>query len=350
MRAQHKRPRRCFSEYNPPCEPHRRMAGKKLNCGVHKTRLPMPSSQIPKPVVSYRVGNGVMYQSRFESFIRSRLFAQYAGNVHLVLTSPPFPLNRKKRYGNLQGQDYINWLSGLAKPLRQLLHPRGSVVLEMGNAWEPGEPVMSTLALEALLAFLRAGNLKLCQQFICHNPARLPSPAQWVNVERIRLKDSYTHIWWMSPTGRPAADNRRVLKPYSEAMLKLFESNKYNAGKRPSEHNIGKTSFLARHAGAIPSNVLTYSNTGNHDGYLRYCRANDIRVHPARMPLGLAEFFIKFLTKPGQLVLDPFAGSNTTGAAAAKLFRHWVAVEADYDYIRGSRGRFSTPMPQKTVA
>ena len=292
-----------------------------------------------------------MYESRIESFIDSRFSSQYEGQINLILTSPPFPLNRKKKYGNLQGQDYVDWLSNLAMPLRKFLDPEGSIVLEMGNAWEPGQPVMSTLALEALLAFLKAGELKLCQQFICHNPARLPSPAQWVNVERIRVKDSYTHVWWMSPTGRPKADNSQILKPYSEAMLKLLESKKYNAGRRPSEHKIGRTSFLRKHAGAIPSNVLTFSNTGNREFYLKYCRKENIQVHPARMPQGLAEFFIRFLTKKKDLVFDPFAGSNTTGAAAAKWGRKWAAVEADPSYIEGSRGRFlNPPTKKKTVA
>ena len=310
----------------------------------------MHTSPRQKPELAYRTELGLMYKSRIESFIDSRHCSSQTGKIRLVLTSPPFPLNRKKKYGNLNGQDYVDWLSGLAEPLKRLLHPKGSIVLEMGNAWEPGQPVMSTLALEALLAFLKAGDLKLCQQFICYNPARLPSPAQWVNVERIRLKDAYTHVWWMSPTERPNADNTKVLKPYSEAMLKLLESKKYNSGKRPSEHNIGKTSFLKRNGGAIPSSVLTFSNTINHDSYLRYCRANSIQVHPARMPSGLAEFFIRFLTKRGDLVLDPFAGSNTTGAAAARLQRKWIAVEADDVYIQGSRGRFPNLIQQRTVA
>lgn len=292
------------------------------------------------PIVAYRTDLGSMYRGRIESFLNARSSSKLKGRVHLILTSPPFPLNRKKKYGNLQGQEYVKWLAALARPLRELLEPNGSIVLEMGNAWEPGEPVMSTLALEALLAFLKAGDLKLCQQFICYNPARLPSPAQWVNVERIRLKDSYTHVWWMSPTGRPRADNTQVLKPYSRSMLKLLDSRKYNAGKRPSEHNIGKTSFLTRNAGAIPSNVLTFSNTGNHDPYLRYCRSHEIQVHPARMPSGLAKFFIRFLTNTGDLVLDPFAGSNTTGHSASELGRRWIAVEADDSYIQGSKGRF----------
>jgi len=200
--------------------------------------------------------------------------------------------------------------------------------------------VMSTLALEALLAFRKEGKLLLAQQFVCHNPARLPSPAQWVNVERIRVKDAYTHVWWMSRSERPYANNRNVLKPYSESMLQLLKTQRYNAGKRPSEHKIGAKSFLTNNNGAIPSNVLTFTNTANGDPYHLYCRELGLKPHPARMPGGLAEFFISFLTRPGDFVLDPFAGSNTTGAAAERLNRRWVSVEANCDYVSGSRGRF----------
>ena len=96
-------------------------------------------------------------------------------------------------------------------------------------------------------------------------------------------------------------------------MLKLLESRQYNSGRRPSQHHIGETSFLRNNAGAIPSNVLTFANTGSGDGYQRYCRLHGLRPHPARMPKGVADFFINFLSDPGEIVLDPFAGSNTTG-------------------------------------
>jgi site-specific DNA-methyltransferase (cytosine-N4-specific) len=200
---------------------------------------------------------------------------------------------------------------------------------------------MSTLALEALLEFKRAGKLRLIQQFIVHNPARLPSPAQWVNVERIRVKDSFTHIWWLAPSDRPYADNRSVLTPYSVAMKGLLKSKRYNAGPRPSEHRVGKRSFLKDNGGAIASNVLSFSNTSSNDAYQEYCRKNELKPHPARMQREVAAFFVKFLTRRGDMVLDPFAGSNTTGAVAEVLRRKWVSIEANRHYIRGSRGRFS---------
>lgn len=261
--------------------------------------------------------------------------------VDLIFTSPPFPLNRKKKYGNLKGDAYVKWLAGFADIFNQVLKPKGSIVIELGNAWEPGKPAMSTLALKALLALLEEGNFTLCQQLIWYNPARLPSPAQWVNIERIRLKDAYTHLWWMSKTDRPHADNRQVLTEYSSSMNKLLARKKYNTGKRPSQHNIGKKSFLKNNAGAIPSNVITMANTLSNSEYQEYCREHALQPHPARMPSGLAEFFIKFLTKRNMLVLDPFGGSNTTGAAAEKLGRRWISIEPNDDYIAGSRGRFN---------
>ena len=294
------------------------------------------------PVIAYSTVAGSMLQGVAEDVLDSRFMRKYEGKVQLIFTSPPFPLNRKKKYGNKKGQDYVEWLADLAPVFTRFLAPKGSIVLELGNAWVEGEPVMSVLALEAMLGFLRKGNLNLCQQFICDNPARLPGPIQWVNIERVRVKDSFTHVWWMAPDPRPHADNRQVLKAYSKSMKGLLKRQKYNPGKRPSEHHIGETSFLQNNEGAIPSNVLSYANTNANDDYRKYCLANGIKRHPARMPAGLAEFFIKFLTREGDLVLDPFGGSNTTGSVAEKLKRRWLSIEPLTDYIEGSKGRFTT--------
>lgn len=274
-----------------------------------------------EPRISYITPLGKMVEGMAESALNSTLLEPYLGEVQLIFTSPPFPLNRKKAYGNMQGQDYVEWLADFAPRFKRYLKSDGSIAIEMGNSWKPGMPVMSTLGLKSLLAFLERESLELCQQFICQNPARLPSPAQWVNVERIRVKDTFTHIWWMSPTTRPKANNRNVLTPYSGAMQKLLFSKTYNPGKRPSEHFIGGKSFLKDNGGAIPPNVLIAANTRANDSYIRYCKDNNIPLHPARMPEAIAKFFINFLTDPGDLILDPFAGSNVTGAVAESLNR-----------------------------
>lgn len=289
---------------------------------------------------AYQTGLGTMYNCTAEAFLESEIAASLKGQIQLVLTSPPFPLKRKKAYGNLSGEAYLEWLTGFAPRLKGLLTSNGSIVMEIGNAWKPGRPVMSTLPVRALLAFLEGGSLHLCQCFVCHNPARLPGPAQWVNIDRIRVKDAYTNVWWMSASEHPKADNRRVLKEYSSSMKKLLREGRYNAGRRPSEHEIGEETFLQDNGGAIPPNVLEYANTASSDKYLEFCRKEEIPVHPARMAPPLAKFFIEFLTDPGDLVLDPFAGSNVSGSVAEEVQRRWVSVEPEGDYVRGSAGRF----------
>lgn len=294
------------------------------------------------PVVSsiYTTDLGEMYRATVEDFLASEHARKLKGKVQLVFTSPPFPLLTPKAYGNKVGEEYLKWLRSLAPKLKRLLTPAGSIVIELGNAWERGHPVMSTLPLEALLAFRKAGRLFVNQQFICHNPARLPSPVQWVNIDRSRVKDSYTHVWWMSPTERPKADNRKVLVPYSASMKKLIATKKYNAGLRGSGFNIGAESFLTDHGGAIPPSVLSYANTQAGTPYRKYLRAHGLTPHPAPMQAKLVEFFVEFLTDPGDLVFDPFGGSNTTGAVAERLGRRWVATEPKMDYILGSQGHF----------
>ena len=304
----------------------------------------------PSANVAYATHWGRMLHGRSDELLSNGALSRFEGKINLIFTSPPFPLNRKKRYGNETGDSYIRWLCTFGPLFKKMLTPDGSIVIEMGNSWEPGMPVMSTLALRALLDFQSENKLHLCQEFIWQNPAKLPSPAQWVNVERIRVKDSFTKLWWMSPNRKPKASNQRVLQEYSQAMKGLLKKGSYNSGKRPSEHDIGETSFLKNNGGAIPSNVLTYANTLNIEAYQTYCRENKLQLHPARMPIELAKFFIKFLTEPGDIVLDPFGGSNTTGAAAEDLERFWISIEASEDYIKGSRGRFGERITSDSFA
>jgi DNA modification methylase len=295
----------------------------------------------PRPKnLAYQTSLGRLLHGKAEEILGSSFANTYSNRVQLVFTSPPFPLNRKKKYGNLQGEEYLKWLSSFGPLLRELLADDGSLVVEVGNAWEPGRPAMSTLPLESLLALKEAGEFVLCQEFIWFNPARLPSPAQWVNIERIRVKDSFTRFWWLAKHDRPKADNRAVLLNYSQAMETLLRTQRYNHGERPSEFVIGEESFLKDNGGAIPPNVIVAYNTKSRDPYLDYCRDEGLTPHPARMPISIPQFFIRLLTEPEQIVLDPFAGSNTTGAAAESLNRRWIAFEAEESYARGSWGRF----------
>ena len=244
-----------------------------------------------------------------------------------------------------------------------MLTEDGSLIIEIGNAWEPDRPVQSLLHLECLMGLVNhpVTSFRLIQEFICYNPSKLPSPAQWVTVNRFRTVDSYTHVWWIAKSDFPKADNGKVLRPYSKSMKQLLKKQKYNAGKRPSEHVISKNGFLTDNGGSIahnffeiealdekrevrlPHNVLSFSNTNSNDYFLTQCRKKKIIPHPARMSAGLVNFFIEFLTSENDLVLDPFAGSNTTGFCAEKMKRKWVSFEIEKDYIKQASIRFSDP-------
>jgi site-specific DNA-methyltransferase (cytosine-N4-specific) len=311
---------------------------------------PKPGRRISTPI--YETDLGAMYHGDSLKVLKSAPFGETKGKVQMVFTSPPFPLQRQKKYGNLIGEEYIKWFASFAKPLKDLLTPDGSIVVEIGNTWEMGKPVMSTTILKALLRFLERGGLHLCQEFIWYNPARLPGPVEWVNKERIRVKDAFSRIWWMSPVERPKANNRNVLKAYSERMARLVNGGEYNPGARPSEHLIGKTSFNTNNNGAIPPNVigaddveslsslLKAANTVSNSQYQLFCREHQLQPHPARMPPELVDFFLKFLTDEGDLVLDPFGGSNTTGARAEHFNRRWISIDAEWKYASASIGQF----------
>lgn len=264
-----------------------------------------------------------------------------AGSVDLVLTSPPYALHFKKEYGNADQKDYVAWFLPFAREIKRVLKPDGSFVLNIGGSWTPGAPVRSLYHFRLLLALCDELGFNLCQEFFWYNPAKMPAPAEWVNVRRLRVKDSVEYIFWLAPSAFPKADNSKVLQVYSKDMERLIKRG-IKQTKRPSGHNI-KTTFAADKGGSIPPNIITCGNNESNSRYIKGSKRNGQKVHPARFPAELPRFFIEFLTEPGELVLDPFAGSNTTGAIAERLGRRWLAVEKDRHYAKDSELRFNEP-------
>jgi DNA modification methylase len=259
-----------------------------------------------------------------------------AESIDLVMTSPPFALKRKKEYGNKEAHEYVAWFEPFALEVHRLLKPTGSFVVDIGGTWDVGQPTRSLYQYELLIRLCE--RFEFAQEFFWHNPAKLPSPAEWVTVRRIRVTDAVNTVWWLSKTGWPKADNRRVLRPYSDSMKNLIAKG-YKAKLRPSGHDISGN-FRKDLGGSIPHNLLQISNTDSNGQYLQTCKAQGVKPHPARFPRGLPDFFIRFLTEPSDLVLDPFAGSNVTGWAAEDLRRYWLAIELQEDYLSASQYRF----------
>lgn len=283
---------------------------------------------------TYQTQMGAAYSADALGFLRDLP----TGSVNLVVTSPPYALHFKKEYGNVDKRDYVQWMLPFAKEIKRVLADDGSFVLNIGGSYNQGSPTRSLYHFKLLIALCDDLGFHLAQECFWYNPAKLPAPAEWVNVRRARIKDSVEYIWWLSPTPWPAADNKRVLVPYSGDMVRLLERG-YKSKKRPSGHNITEK-FRKNQGGAIPANLVIRGNNESNSDYIRACADLGARVHPARFPSALPDFFVKLLTNEGDLVVDPFAGSNMTGSVAESLNRRWLAVDIEDAYVRASGVRF----------
>lgn len=295
----------------------------------------MAEQDHPTPQLAYATKRGQIYLGNALEVLHT---TAAPGSVNLIMTSPPFGLVRKKEYGNVDADRYVEWFRPFAELFHTLLADNGSLVIDIGGAWMAGQPTRSLYHYELLIMLCREFHFHLAQEFFWWNPSKLPTPAEWVTVRRIRVKDAVNYVWWLSKTPWPKASNTRVLQPYSDSMRELLR-NGYKPKLRPSGHDISDK-FGIDNGAAIPPNILAIPNTESNSWYLRYCAEHNMKPHPARYPAALPEYFIRMLTDPNDLIVDPFAGSCVTGEVAERLNRRWLCVELREDYVEGAKGRF----------
>ena len=251
--------------------------------------------------------------------------------VDLCVTSPPYDLTVPRAYGNEKGQAYIDWLLPFCREIRRLLKPTGSFVLNIGSSWNG--PEKKATQYRVLLELLDRVGFHLAQDCIWHNVKALPTGRAPTTHDR--LVPSHEAVWWLSKTQYPKADTRQVVTAYRMVPNTGSQSNAPHIS--PSGH-MHRGANRADNGGALPRSVLMF---GSVNGRIESrCPEEDVEQHPARFPEALPEFFTRFLTDPADLVLDPFAGSLTTGAVAERLGRRWLCIELDPKYIQGGRFRF----------
>jgi len=298
---------------------------------------PEYGSQFPRKLVRSfkKTGKGEMLWGDSRAYLFN---VAEPNSVDLIMTSPPFGLVRKKDYGNEDADRYCDWFRPFAEGFKRVLKDSGSLVIDIGGAWIPGTPTRSLYHFKLLVMLVEEYGFHLCQEHYWWNPAKLPTPAEWVNVRRVRVKDAVNCVWWLAKTPFPKASNKRVLQPYSKSMKDLLR-NGYIAKKRPSGHDISEK-FQKDNGGAVPPNLLAVANTESTSRYQEFCRNQNIPIHPARFPSQLPEYFIRMLTDEGDLVVDPFGGSCVTGAVAESIKRKWICCELSEEYLQGALARF----------
>ena len=332
---------------------HTKMASTATSKRTRKESLDSHPSSLLDSKSYFRSEHGAAYLGDSLELLRSLP----TGKVNLVVTSPPYALHFKKEYGNKSKKEYVDWFLPFATEIHRILAEDGSFVLNIGGSYNSGTPTRSLYHFKLLIALVEEVGFHLAQECFWYNPAKMPMPAEWVTVRRIRVRDSVEYVWWLSKTPWPKASNLSVLKEYSEDMIRL-NRNGVRGTVRPSGHVIRDSFDKIDAGGAIPTNVteaelpdlpesmLKMGNNAANDFYTKQCKENGIKIHPARFPALLPKFFIKLLTDTGDLVVDPFAGSNTTGWVAENLKRRWIASESVEEYLKASIFRFENPEKQ----
>lgn len=257
------------------------------------------------------------------------------GTVDLIVTSPPFPLEDQKRSGGYSApwkteDDYLEWTARLARAMRRVLKHEGSVIYETGSAWVKGEPRVKTWQWRIPFVFGENG-LLLVQDLWVEYRNRPASPTEWVGRRKIRFRPVITPLWWFSPTPWPKTRLDRVMEPSNARHLPLYTSQPAPPAEerilyRPGGHHFRASFDHTRYEKRIPSNLIRVTVTTS-TRYMQEARKQGRTIHPARFHPDLVRWVVTWASDPGDLVLDPMAGINTTGYVAQSLGRRWVSIE-----------------------
>ncbi len=266
--------------------------------------------------------------------------------VHLLFTSPPYLLKKARDYGNPANEsEFVDFIVAAIEPVMRHLAPGGSVCINLGqDAFVKGTPARSVFLERVTLALHDRLGLSLMDRSVWHNPSKPPGPTMWACRERVQLSSAFEFVLWFTNDPRHVrADNRRVLEPHSDRQRKLI------AGGGEHRHaQYGDGAYTIRHGsfghatpGRIPRNVMTLGHACRDTQQMRrLAQELGLPAHGATFPTRLPDFWIRFLTEPGDLVLDPFGGWGKTALAAQRLQRRWLIVDKVLDYLRVSGEMF----------
>lgn len=270
--------------------------------------------------------------------------------IALCITSPPYLLRKPRAYGNPRDAvEYVDFICHSLEPIVRNLLPGGSICLNITNdAFEQGLPSRSLYRERLVIALHERLGLCKMDELIWHNPTKPPGPVRWASMDRTQLNVAYEPIYWFTnDPGRVRADNRAVLMEHTEAH-KAFLQRVSQRGQHNREAVYGDGAYRLRASsysqttlGRIPRNVLSFGHRcQDSQAYRRDAERLGLPKHGAMMPLSIPDFLIRFLTRADDLVIDHYSGTVTTGMAAERLGRRWIAVELMYEYLRAGAERF----------
>ncbi|MEM9685861.1 MAG: site-specific DNA-methyltransferase [Bacteroidota bacterium] len=231
-------------------------------------------------------------------------------SVDLIFTSPPYADQRKKTYGGVRPDEYVNWFLPISEELLRVLNPKGTFILNIKEKVVNGE--RSVYVMELILEMRKQGWL-WTEEFIWHK--KNAYPGKWPN----RFRDAWERLLQFNKERKFNMYQENVMVPMGD-WAKSRLKNLSETDKKRDESKVGSgfgkniSNWLDRDK-AYPTNVLHLATECNN------------KNHSAAFPEALPEWFIKLFTKPGDVILDPFMGSGTTNFVAQRMYRHSIGIE-----------------------
>jgi DNA modification methylase len=266
--------------------------------------------------------------------------------ITLVVTSPPYFLQTARAYGNPKvEQEYIDFICRSIEPLLPKLAIGASLVINLGNGcFEPGSPARSIYYHRLVVALHDRYGLKLMDTIPWHGSKPPGRPTWWVSKKHVQLSSAYECILWVcADPAHVRADNQAVLEPHTAKHKRFVAAggSRRHAVYGDGAYVTAPGDFSRPTPGKIPSNILMRGNRCADTLQYRQDAADlNLPIHGAMMPLSVATFFVKFLSKPGDLVYDLFSGTGKTAMASELLGRRWIAAEHALEYARATAERF----------
>lgn len=274
------------------------------------------------------------------------VFGALGEAISLCVTSPPYPLRTPRAYGDFQrDSEYVDFVCSSLEPIVKHLQPGGSIVLNLSNDIFESKLPSRSLYLERLtIALCDRLGLHLMDRVPWVNYSKPPGPTYWACVNRVQLSAAYEPVlWFTNDPAKVCADNRRVLEPHTERHRRLMASGgaRRTAVYGDGAYRLRQDSFGRQTPGKIPRNVIERGHVcSDTKVYREYAKSMGLPIHGAMQPTFISDFWIRFLTEPGDLVVDPFGGTVRAGLAANRLLRRWLVTEWILQFLQGASHLF----------
>ena len=251
--------------------------------------------------------------------------------IDLIVTSPPYADSRKRTYGGIHADDYVEWFLPRSEEFLRVLKPTGTFILNIKEKVVAGE--RHTYVIELILEMRKQGWL-WTEEFCWHK--KNCYPGKWPN----RFRDAWERCLQFNKQKKFNMYQTAVMVPMGDwAKTRLKKLSETDKRRDESKVNSGFGKNVSKWVGrekAYPTNVLHMATECYN------------RNHSATFPVDLPEWFVKLFTKPGDIVLDPFIGSGTTAVAAINLNRHYIGIDTLEKYCEFARDA-TRAMPQRKL-